>query len=200
MLRFAMQSLLSVLVVSTFCVLCALPVFASSAPVSSTQFTPPVIAIVDIQRLMQQSKASQSAQSQLDAQRSKFQHSIESEENDLRAAEDALTQSRKQLSAEQFSVREQQLRERFLTVERHVQARRKVLDQAYGEGMNMVRAGILNIVESVARVHGATLVIVKQDTLWADQPIDVTEEVLTKLDQKMPSVEIKMPDDPDKRP
>lgn len=155
----------------------------------------PVIAIVDVQRILQESLAAKSAQKQLEAQRSKFQNEIEGEENELRRAEQDLVKQRSQLPAQAYADREQQLRQRFITVENHVQERRKVLDQAYTDSMNKVRSGVLDVVDRVARERGANLAIVKQQALWTDQPLDITDEVLKLLDQKMPKADVATPTD-----
>ncbi len=155
----------------------------------------PIIAIVDVQRILQESMAAKSVQKQLEAQRSKFQTEIEGEENELRAAEQDLNKARPSLAAQAYSDREQQLRQRFSVVENHVQARRKVLDQAFSDSMNTVRSALLDVVDKVAHEHGANLVIVKQQALWTDQPLDITDEVLKRLDQKLSKVDIAMPAD-----
>ena len=153
----------------------------------------PVIAIVDVQRILQESLAAKSVQKQLEAQRSKFQNEIEGEENGLRQSEQDLAKQRSQLAAQAYADREQQLRQRFSTVETHVQARRKVLDQSFSDSMNKVRAALLDVVATVAHEHGANMVVVKQQALWTDQPLDITDEVLKRLDQKMPKIDVATP-------
>lgn len=153
----------------------------------------PVVAIIDVQRILQESLAAKSVQKQLEGQRAKFQTEIEGEENGLRQAEQDLSKSRDQLAADVYADREQQLRQRFLAVERHVQARRKVLDQAFTDSMNAVRASLLSIVDTVAHERGANLVLVKQQALWVDKPLDMTDEVLKRLNAKLPELTVKMP-------
>jgi len=36
-------------------------------------------------------------------------------------------------------------------------------------------------------------VILKEQALWTDQPLDITDEVLKRLDQKMPKLNIAAP-------
>ena len=157
-----------------------------------TPLPKPIVAIVDVQRILQESLAAKSVQKQLETQRSKFQTQIESEENGLRQAEQELSKAHDQLPADVYTDREQQLRQRFLAVERHVQSRRKVLDQAFTDSMNTVRSSLLEIVDTVGHEHGANLVIVKQQALWADKDLDVTDEILNRLNKKLPQVIIKM--------
>jgi outer membrane protein len=152
----------------------------------------PIIAIIDVQRILQESSAAKSVQKQLETQRAKFQTEIEGEENGLRQSEQDLSKSRDQLAADVYADREQQLRQRFLSVERHVQARRKVLDQAFTDSMNSVRSSLLAIVDTVAHERGCNLVLIKQQALWVDAPLDVTDEVLKRLNAKLPELTVKM--------
>jgi Skp family chaperone for outer membrane proteins len=167
--------------------LATLPARAADVP---TKLPAPIIAIIDVQRILQESLSSKSVQKQLDAQRSKFQNEIEGEENGLRQAEQDLAKERGQEPATTYADHEQQLRQRFAVVENHVQARRKVLDQAYSDSMDRVHAALMDVVNDVAHEHGANIVIVKQQALWTDQPLDVTDEVLKRLDQKLPKVDV----------
>ena len=156
--------------------------------------TPPAIAaVIDVQRILQESLSAKSVQQQLESYRAHFQTQIENEENDLRKAENELSKTRDQMPAATYSDHEQQLRQKFLTVERHVEARRKVLDQAFTDSMNTVRASLLEIVDQVAHEHGANLIVVKQQTLWADPGLEVTDEVLQRLNQKLPRVSVILP-------
>lgn len=159
---------------------------------SSARLPTPIIAIIDVQRILQESLAAKSIQKQLESQRAKFQGETESEENNLRQSEEELTKLREKSDAHTYADREQQLRQRFLAVERHVEARRKVLDQAFTESMNSVRAALLEIVDGVAHEHSANLVLVKQQALWVDKPLDVTDEVLDRLNKKMPQLAVKI--------
>lgn len=179
-------------------VCCLVLTDAAYAADNSVRIPAPVVAIIDVQRILQESLAAKSVQKQLEAHRAKFQTEIEGEENGLRQAEHDLNKSRDQITADVYTEREQQLRQRFLSVERHVQARRKVLDQAFTDSMNVVRSGLLDIVNTVAHEHGANLVIVKQQALWADKALDVTDEVLGRLNHKLPQVAVKMATEDDK--
>jgi Skp family chaperone for outer membrane proteins len=180
-----------ILLVICLCLLALTGARAAEAD-SKNKMPAPIIAIIDVQRILQESSAAKSVQKQLEVQRAKFQTEIEGEENGLRQSEQDLSKSRDQLAADVYADREQQLRQRFLAVERHVQARRKVLDQAFTDSMNAVRASLLAIVDAVAHERGVNVVLVKQQALWVDAPLDVTDEVLKRLNAKLPELTVKM--------
>ena len=153
---------------------------------------PSIVAIVDVQRILQSSKAAKSVQDQLEAQRSKFQTEIADEEKELRDAEQKLAKLRENAKSDEFAEQEQKLQQRFLTVERHVQAKRKALDQAFTDSMNTVRKGVVDIVSEIAKEKGVNLVVVKQQVIWNVQNIDITDEVLVRLDKKLPQIQVKI--------
>lgn len=158
----------------------------------AVEVRPSTVAIVDVQRILQSSNAAKSVQTQLDAQRSKFQTEIAAEEADLREAEQKLSKLRETAETKDYVEQEQKLQQRFLTVERHVQARRKALDQANTDSMNIVRKALIDIVSDIAKQNGVNLVIVKQQVIWNDQVIDITDETLKRLDKALPNVPVKI--------
>lgn len=152
----------------------------------------PVVAVIDVQRILEESLAAKSVQRQLESQRAKFQAEISDEEQSLRRAEGELTKSRDTVRPEIYADKEQQLRQRFLSVERHVQAKRKTLDQSFTDSMNVVRKNLLDIVGVLAHERGANLVVVKQQVLWSDKGMDITDEVLARLNKALPQVAVKV--------
>ncbi len=152
----------------------------------------PIVAIIDVQRILEESLAAKSVQRQLESQRAKFQAEISDEEQSLRRAEGELTKSRDTVRPEIYADKEQQLRQRFLSVERHVQAKRKTLDQSFTDSMNVVRKNLLDIVGVLAHERRANLVVVKQQVLWSDKSMDITDEVLARLNKALPQVAVKV--------
>lgn len=184
------------------CVLvsCASAVHAAETTGSSI-FSSPVIAVIDMQRILDESLAAKSVQQQLEAQRAKFQTEIAGEETGLRQAEQDLAKARDTVPPDVFAEKEQLLRQRFLVVERRVQNRRKVLDQASTDSMNVVKKSLLDIVAVVAKDHGANVVLVKQQVLWSDKKLDITGEVLSQLNKVLPEVQVKIaPEEDGKTP
>jgi outer membrane protein len=168
------------------------PVAGKAAQPSAQAFPSPVVAIVDVQKILEESLAAKNVQQQLETQRAKFQNEISGEETNLRQAEQELAKSRDSVPPDVFAEKEQQLRQRFLVVERRVQNRRKALDQAFTDSMNVVRKNLLDIVGVLAKERGANIVLVKQQALWSDKKMDITGEVLAQLNKALPQVPVKV--------
>lgn len=168
----------------------------ATLPALAADKTPPAAALlVDVQRVLDDAEAAKGVQKLLNAERIQFQAETEKEENQLRQAEQDLGKAHDHLTAAAYTEREQQLRQRFIAVERHVDMRRKMLDQSFTDAMNVVRDRLLNIVQAVAHEKGANLVLVKQQVLWTDKSLDITDEVLARLNKALPEVTIKPPEE-----
>jgi len=172
----------------------AAPVLAADAPAAKavTPVPAPIAIVVDVQKVLDESTAAKSVRKQVESLSTKFQAEIGKEETELSQAERELNKSRETLSGDAYADREQQYRQRLLSVERDVQARRRVLDQALNDSMGVVRSTLLEVVNAVAHEHGANLVLNKQQVLWTDISIDMTNEVLTRLNTRLPDLAVKM--------
>lgn len=165
---------------------------AFAAPAVADKMAAPSVAIIDVQRILQESLAAKSVQQQIDAQRSKFQAETEKEENGLRQSEMELGKSREQANSEVYAEHEQQLRQKTLVIERHFEARRKMLDQAFADAKNSMSVALQSVVEKVAQEHSVNLVLIKQQVLWAEPSFDITDEVLNRLNKQLPQITVKM--------
>lgn len=148
------------------------------------------IAVIDVQRVLQESAAAKSVQKQIEDQRVKFQAEIAKEEAELRQTEQELSKARGTVKPDVYADREQKLRQRFLVVERHVQSRRKALDQGFTDSLNVVRKKILDIVNDMATSRGLSLIVVKQQALWNDKKMEITDEVLERVNKELKDVPV----------
>lgn len=153
----------------------------------------PVIAVVDMQQILQESAAAKDIQRQLDAQRDTYQGEISAQEEKLRAAEQELARQRSILSQEAFLQRRREFEQQVAEVQRNVQARKRLLDQAFADSMKQVRDNLLQIVADVAAENGATLVLAKQQVVIVEKSLDMTEAVMKRLNEKLPNVAVSIP-------
>ncbi|MEJ0062992.1 MAG: OmpH family outer membrane protein [Alphaproteobacteria bacterium] len=151
-----------------------------------------ITAIIDVQRILQESLAAKSVQKQLENQRAKFQAEISEQEKQLRDADEELKEARNTLAADAFAEREQKLRQKFTEVEREVQGKRHALDGGFTAAMEVVRKNLLDVVQDVAKLRGFNLVLLKQQSLWYDPALDITDDVLNRLNIKLTEVPVKV--------
>lgn len=154
------------------------------------------LAVIDVQRILQESLAARSVQKQLETQRAKFQAEISSREQELHAANEELKAARDKAgdAAAQAGLeqREQQLRERFIAIERDVQGKRHALDEAFAGSMGVVRSSLLQVVQELAAEQGVAAVLLKPQLLWHDPALDLTSTVLQRLNERLQNVPVKI--------
>ena len=152
-----------------------------------------VVAVVDVQFILQEAAASKSIQKQLEAQRETYQNEISKQEDRLRAVEQELNHQRANLSPDDFGQKRREFEQQVADVQRTVQARKRVLDQAFNESMTKVRDAVLQTVTEVAGEQKATLVLAKQQVVLAEKSLDLTAAVLERVNKKLPSVPVTVP-------
>ncbi|EWY42146.1 membrane protein [Skermanella stibiiresistens SB22] len=152
-----------------------------------------MVAVVDVQLIMQESVAAKSIHKQLDAQRQTYQKEIAKQEDKLRGAEQELGRQRADLPPDAFEQKRREFEQQVAEVQRSVQTRKRVLDQAFNESMKKLHDGMLQVVAEVAGEQKASLVLAKQQVVLAEKSLDLTNPVLERLNKKMPTVAVTVP-------
>lgn len=172
----------------------AAPAPATAAPAAaSTRFAPAVVAVVDMQKLMQESTAAKSVRDQLATRRQTYQHDVQADEQKLREAEQKLGQQRSTLTAEQFTAKRRDFEEQVRQVQQRVQERAHVLDVAFNDALATIKQNLGQVVAEAASEKGASLVLDKGQVIVVESSFDITATVLDRLNQKLQRVEVKFP-------
>jgi len=166
---------------------------AGQSRIALAELPASVVAVVDVQFILQEDAASKSIQKQLEAQRETYQNEISKQEDRLRAAEQELNRQRSIVSPDEFAQQRREFEQQVADVQRTVQARKRVVDQAFNESMTKVRDAVLQIVTEVAGEQKATLVLAKQQVVLAEKSLDLTSTVLERVNKKLPSVPVTVP-------
>lgn len=149
------------------------------------------IAVVDIQQLMGASKAAKSIQSQGKDLRNKYQKKIKKIEDDLKKTEKKLVELSKGESKEDFDDKKKEFQEKLIDGQKEVRELNKKLDKAIGEALNKLRDEIVEIVGNIATDNKYDLVISRADVVIVSKKIDITAEVMKKLNKELSSVKVK---------
>ncbi|MCL6608468.1 MAG: OmpH family outer membrane protein [Geminicoccaceae bacterium] len=158
---------------------------AAAQPLPAT-----VAAVVDHQRIMRDSKAAKSIQQQLEVRRKLYLDQLAKEEQRLAEVGKELARQRGVLAAEVFAQKRKEYEEAVQALQRASNERRRQLDEALGAANNQVRQVLKEIVDELAEARGFNLVLPASAVLLFSPKIDITEEVMARLDRKLPSVKL----------
>jgi len=153
-----------------------------------------VILVVDVPAILARAKAAQDIKQQLESRRKDYQEEIAKREEELKNAQRELEKQRTILSNDAFEQKQEKFRQDLAEVQRGVQQRKAVLERAFTKSMNELRKAVVSVVAEIAQRESANLVISNQQVVLVDTSLDVTEEVLKNLDEKVPSATITIPD------
>ncbi|PCH99714.1 MAG: outer membrane family protein [Alphaproteobacteria bacterium] len=149
------------------------------------------IAVVDIQQLMGASKAAKSIQSQGKSLRNKFQKKIKKIEDDLKKTEKKLVSLAKGDSQADFEKKKKEFQKKLINGQKEAQELNKKLDKALGNALNKLRDQIVKIVGNISTDNGYDLVISRADVVIVSKKIDITADVMKKLNKKLSTVKVK---------
>lgn len=154
---------------------------------------PTKMAVVDVQEIMKQSKAASKLRDQLEAQKNTLQKDLSKEEDGLRDQEKELADKRGVLAADAFEQKRRDFQDKVAAFQKKVQERSRDLDQKFASGSSQIRKTMLEAVADVADKNGYNMVFSRADLLIFDKTLDVTDQVLKIVDQKLPEVKPEAP-------
>ncbi|CAK0762849.1 outer membrane protein [uncultured Gammaproteobacteria bacterium] len=166
---------------------------AAATGQAGAQIKSPVVAVVDVQLILQESKAAQSIQKAATAQAEAYGKEIAPQEEKLRVADQELARLRTTLSQDAFAAKRRDFEKQIAEVQRNVQTRQRNLEQAVNEARQTLLKAMNEIIGEVAREKEVNLVLLKHVTMTFDNSADLTLAVLEKLNVKLPQVAIKIP-------
>lgn len=162
-------------------------------PVQAQQMEPTVVAVVDLQHLLRDSRAGQAIEVQMEQLRESFADRISQQENALRQEEKDLQDQAALLAPEILAERRRQFEEKVVNLQRDVRAQQQALEQTYAGGVGQIRQAIVEILSGLVDERGIDLVVPQTAVLVGARSLDITGDVLSRLDQQLPSVSLPPP-------
>ena len=178
--------------VLTLCVagLALAPVAAAQQP---TPPPAPVVLIVDLPQVLRDAKAGKEVQLAVNQQYSGYAKEVAQQEDELQKGRGELERQRTVLAPDVYNTRARELQQRYDELSKVVQNRQQALQQSYKEAMTKVENAALEAIADVVKERKANLVMAKQALVFEDESMDITAETITRLDKKLPSVPVNLP-------
>ncbi len=167
------------------------------APAQAQQ-TPPApaaapalnILVVDVQALLQNSKSAKTVRQQIEQKRTEYQKEMSAQEGVLRQEHDTLQRQQGSLSAEAFNQKGREFQQKLNDFDKSMQGKRQTLEKANSEAIEKINEVMLKIIADIAKERKANLVFLRSELVLFDQNFEVTDEVLQKLDDQLPTVAV----------
>jgi Skp family chaperone for outer membrane proteins len=163
------------------------------SPPARAQQSSPLILIVDMQQILEQTKAAKQVQETLSQQFSVYSKEVAQQEDELQKGGAELERQRTVLAPEVYAARARDLQQRYDALGKQVQAKRQALQQSLNEAMDKVKNGALQVIADMVKERKAGLVLQKQAVVFETEGMDVTAEAIQRLDKQLPSVPVNLP-------
>ncbi|HEV2188599.1 MAG TPA: OmpH family outer membrane protein, partial [Stellaceae bacterium] len=75
-------------------------------------------------------------------------------------------------------------------LDRDVQAKRQALERSNADALQKIQEVMVKIITDIAKDRKANLVFQRSELVRFDQGFDVTDQVLQKLDEQMPTLDV----------
>jgi Skp family chaperone for outer membrane proteins len=176
------------------------------------------VLVVDVQSLLQNAKAAKMVRNQIEQKRVQYMNELSHQQDLLRAEQgaqqkqraslsaehDTLERQRPSLSADVFDQKRRQFEQKanaFLQKERDLDEKIKnyqengqeltqTLAKSASDAQSKINEIIVKITEDIAKQRKANLVFQSTDFVAFDRSFDVTDEVLQKLDEELPVLNV----------
>lgn len=165
----------------------------TAGPAVAQQMEPTVVAVVDLQHLLRDSKAGQAIEGQMEQLRQTFADQVSQQESDLRQEEKDLQEQATLLAPDVLAERRRQFEEKVVNLQRDVRTQQQALEQTYAGGVGQIRQVIIEILSEMVDERGIDLVVPQTAVLVGTRSLDITTEVLSRLDEQLPSVTLTPP-------
>lgn len=168
----------------------SVPAFAEDAK--------PMIAVVNIQQVMKDSTAAKSVREQLEGKQKAFQSDITKKEEALKKEDQELGKQKGVLAKDAFEEKARAFRTKATEVQKEVQSKKALLDNAFERSLGDIQKATTDIIAELAKEKGFLMAVPTSQILYADTKLDISEEVLKRLNSKLPKLDVKF-DAPEKK-
>ncbi|CAO3444426.1 OmpH family outer membrane protein [Azospirillum sp.] len=165
----------------------------ATPPAPGAELKAPVIAVIDVQKIMQESTASKGITKSFESLRDSYQKEISALEDKLRKTEDELRKQQTVLSPEALATKRRDFEKQVADVQKTVQNRKRALETSLNEAMAVVHKTMVDVVAEISRERGANLVLARQQFVLVDTQLDVTDTVMERVNKKLPQVALNVP-------
>ena len=166
---------------------------------TTTETTPPSqsmevqrVGLADLNGILRSADANVKVRELLDTQRQKFQNEFSLVEAELQQTERDLMSKRELLSAEEYDKQIKAFQARVTQLQQDIQKKRQAIDNAYQKAQSNIRTEALSIITEIAREMNLDLVLNRDASLIFLPHLNISDEVLTRLNERTKNARIEI--------
>jgi Skp family chaperone for outer membrane proteins len=148
------------------------------------------IAVVDVVAILERAIAVQSINQSISKISEGLQKEMSAKEVELKKSEEDIIKKRSTLKEEDFEKEVISFNKRASDAQNLMQSKKAKLEQAHAEAIAKVHDATIDIIHNLSKEYGFNLAIPSSQILYVKEDLNITEEVIKKLNEKLKTVPV----------
>ncbi len=165
---------------------------AASSFDGATDMSVDRIGLIDLDGVLRASEGAARVRELLDEQRREFQREFAAREAALQETERKLVAQRDQLDEAEFASQLAEFEASVTQIQKEIQYRREAIDVAFQDAQSKLRNLAIQIVTELAQEKKLDLVLVRESALIFVPSLNLSDEVLRRLDERTKDARIEV--------
>lgn len=149
------------------------------------------VGIIDVEKIVKESKAMRYIQRKISKQQSKYQKDVDKKQKKLAEEQKELEKKQNILSQKAFEKEKKKFDEKVDDLKTYVDRKQNSLKKASLDGMSQVNEEIKEIIEELSEEKGYEVIIPASQALFYKEELDISHEVLDRLNDKITKVKLR---------
>lgn len=167
---------------------------AGTQPASAQQAKEARIVIVDLQEIYRSSLAGKDLLKQIETHRAELEAEAARYQQDARDEQTELERQQAILSAEAFEEKRRSIGQKYTSIQTDLRDKARRLQIAQSKADRELQSSLVPIYQAMLKSHSANLILDRGQIVLPGPGLDITREVIEKLDAGMPGIKLQVGD------
>lgn len=152
------------------------------------------IVVVDLQEIYRTSLAGKDLLKQIETRRAELEAEAARYQQDARDEQTELERQQAILSAEAFEEKRRSIGQKYTSIQTDLRDKARRLQIAQSKADRELQSSLVPIYQEMLRAHSANLIMDRGQIVLPGPGLDITREVIEKLDAAMPTIKLQAGD------
>ena len=148
------------------------------------------IGVVDMKKILAQSKAYQSLVDQFEDVRRKHRNNFTKQEDVIRDEESGLLKQKNVLSKEAYAEKVKVLGKKIGELKSKQANEAKKIEVAFEKSTNKIQGALVDVLSIIANKRNLNLVLAKSQVILVGKDIDLTDDAISELNKVLPKISL----------
>jgi Skp family chaperone for outer membrane proteins len=149
------------------------------------------VAALNVRKILEESAAGKSIHAALKEKRDALQKEADSLEKKMRERQQELIKGRKDMKAEEFEAKKKVFESEFVKANETIRKKVTELDKQRKQALHTLQENIAQVAADIADERKIQIVVDRELVVIVDQSLDLTDEALKRLDEKVKTIPLK---------